>query len=118
MNIDMDLSETQVIKDNNPFRMARLLQGDVGSGKTLTAFFLALRAIDTGGQVAILAPTEILSKQHAENASKILEPLNVRIAFLTGNINTAGLMFATGVLRPIAAIMGEALLLILVLIAL
>ena len=90
MNIDMDLSETQVIKDNNPFRMARLLQGDVGSGKTLTAFFLALRAIDTGGQVAILAPTEILSKQHAENASKILEPLNVRIAFLTGNINTAG----------------------------
>ena len=90
MNIDMDLSETQVIKDDNPFRMARLLQGDVGSGKTLTAFFLALRAIDSGGQVAILAPTEILSKQHAENASKILEPLNVRIAFLTGNINTAG----------------------------
>ena len=90
MNIDMDLSETQVIKDDNPFRMSRLLQGDVGSGKTLTAFFLALRAIDSGGQVAILAPTEILSKQHAENASKILEPLNVRIAFLTGNINTAG----------------------------
>lgn len=90
MNIDMDLSESQVIKDDNPFRMARLLQGDVGSGKTLTAFFLALRSIDYGGQVAILAPTEILSKQHAENASKILEPLNVRIAFLTGNINTAG----------------------------
>ena len=90
MNIDMDLSETQIIKDNNPFRMSRLLQGDVGSGKTLTAFFLALRAIDYGGQVAILAPTEILSKQHAENAAKILEPLNVRTAFLTGNINTAG----------------------------
>ena len=90
MNIDMDLSETQIVKDNNPFRMSRLLQGDVGSGKTLTAFFLALRAIDYGGQVAILAPTEILSKQHAENAAKILEPLNVRTAFLTGNINTAG----------------------------
>ena len=90
MNIDMDLSETQIIKDNNPFRMSRLLQGDVGSGKTLTAFFLALRAIDYGGQVAILAPTEILSKQHAENAAKILEPLNVRTAFLTGNINTTG----------------------------
>ena len=86
----MDLSETQIIKDNNPFRMSRLLQGDVGSGKTLTAFFLALRAIDYGGQVAILAPTEILSKQHAENAAKILEPLNVRTAFLTGNINTTG----------------------------
>lgn len=90
MNIDMDLSETQIVKDNNPFRMSRLLQGDVGSGKTLTAFFLALRSIDYGGQVAILAPTEILSKQHAENAAKILEPLNVRTAFLTGNINTAG----------------------------
>ena len=90
MNIDMDLSETQIIKDNNPFRMSRLLQGDVGSGKTLTAFFLALRAIDYGGQVAILAPTEILSKQHAENAAKILEPLNVRTTFLTGNINTTG----------------------------
>ena len=90
MNIDMDLSETQIVKDNNLFRMSRLLQGDVGSGKTLTAFFLALRAIDYGGQVAILAPTEILAKQHAENAAKILEPLNVRTAFLTGNINTAG----------------------------
>lgn len=90
MNIDMDLSETQIVKDENLFRMARLLQGDVGSGKTLTAFFLALRSIDSGGQVAILAPTEILSKQHAENASKLLEPLNIRIAFLTGNINTTG----------------------------
>lgn len=90
MNIDMDLSETQVEKDDKAFRMSRLLQGDVGSGKTLTAFFLALRCIDYNGQVAILAPTEILAKQHAENAAKLLEPLGVRTAFLTGNIQTAG----------------------------
>lgn len=75
-----------------PFHMARLLQGDVGSGKTLTAFFAALRVIDWGAQCAFLAPTELLSRQHAENASRLLEPLvgangqGVRTAFLTGNV--------------------------------
>jgi ATP-dependent DNA helicase RecG len=71
--------------------MARLLQGDVGSGKTLAAFFAALRAVDTrGGQAALMAPTELLARQHAENAARLLEPLGIRPAFLTGNIKAAG----------------------------
>ena len=73
-----------------PFSMQRLLQGDVGSGKTLVAFFMCLRTIDYGGQCALLAPTELLSRQHAENAAKLLEPLGVRVAFLTGNLKSAG----------------------------
>jgi ATP-dependent DNA helicase RecG len=70
--------------------MARLLQGDVGSGKTLVAFFAVLRAIDGAGQAAILAPTELLARQHAENAARLLEPLGLRPAFLTGNLKAQG----------------------------
>lgn len=73
-----------------PAAMARLLQGDVGSGKTLIAFFACLAVVDSGGQCAILAPTELLARQHAENAAKLLEPVGVRLAFLTGNIGTGG----------------------------
>ncbi|MDR2741735.1 MAG: ATP-dependent DNA helicase RecG [Treponema sp.] len=77
---------------DGPFPMARLLQGDVGSGKTLVSFLAALRAVEAGGQAALMAPTELLARQHAENAAALLEPLGVRIAFLTGNIKTAGRM--------------------------
>jgi ATP-dependent DNA helicase RecG len=70
--------------------MARLLQGDVGSGKTLVSFLAALAAVEGGGQVAILAPTELLARQHAENAARLLEPLGLRLSFLTGNIRAAG----------------------------
>lgn len=70
--------------------MARLVQGDVGSGKTLTAFFACLRIIEDGAQTAFLAPTELLARQHAENAAKLLEPAGVRLAFLTGNIKAKG----------------------------
>jgi ATP-dependent DNA helicase RecG len=70
--------------------MARLLQGDVGSGKTLVSFMAALLAAENGGQAAIMAPTELLARQHAENAARILEPLGLRIAFLTGNIKASG----------------------------
>ncbi len=65
--------------------MYRLLQGDVGSGKTLVAFTAALYIIERGGQTAFMAPTELLAKQHAESAARLLEPLGVRIAFLSGN---------------------------------
>jgi ATP-dependent DNA helicase RecG len=75
---------------DGPFPMARLLQGDVGSGKTLVSFLTALRAVDAGGQAAFMAPTELLARQHAENAALLLEPLGVRIAFLTGNIKAVG----------------------------
>jgi ATP-dependent DNA helicase RecG len=76
--------------------MARLLQGDVGSGKTLVSFLAALRAVEepapggTRGQAAIMAPTELLARQHAENAAALLEPLGIRPAFLTGNVKAAG----------------------------
>ena len=72
------------MESNTP--MARLLQGDVGSGKTLVAFISALGIIGSRGQVAFMAPTELLAKQHAENAAKLMEPLGIRLAFLSGNI--------------------------------
>lgn len=73
-----------------PFTMSRLLQGDVGSGKTLCALFACLRVINWKGQCAIMAPTEILARQHAETAHKLLSPLGIRTAFLTGNLKSAG----------------------------
>jgi ATP-dependent DNA helicase RecG len=82
---------TEINKDmaaNVP--MARLLQGDVGSGKTLVSFMAALCAVEDKGQAAIMAPTELLARQHAENAARLLEPLGLRIAFLTGNIKAKG----------------------------
>ncbi|MBO7639836.1 MAG: ATP-dependent DNA helicase RecG, partial [Treponema sp.] len=98
MNRDIDRSQDEYKKllehpdelKNSPFSMQRLLQGDVGSGKTLTAFFMCLRTIDYKGQCAFLAPTELLSRQHAENAAAMLEPLGIRVAFLTGNIKASG----------------------------
>ncbi len=72
------------------FSMRSLLQGDVGSGKTLVSFFASLRVADYGSQTALMAPTELLARQHAENAANLLEPLGIRVAYLTGNIKTKG----------------------------
>ncbi len=66
--------------------MARLLQGDVGSGKTLMAFIAVLFCRERGAQAAFMAPTEILARQHGENAARLLEPLGIRLGFLTGNL--------------------------------
>lgn len=91
MNLDIDANYDSVKnKVDKQFSMRTLLQGDVGSGKTLVSFFAALRVIDYGSQCAIMAPTELLSRQHAENAAKLLEVLNVRVAYLTGNIKAKG----------------------------
>ncbi|MCQ2592355.1 MAG: ATP-dependent DNA helicase RecG [Treponema sp.] len=76
--------------EHPPFTMARLLQGDVGSGKTLTALFVCLRVINYKGQCAFMAPTEILARQHAETTAKMLDSLGVRTAFLTGNVKASG----------------------------
>ncbi len=73
-----------------PSAMARLLQGDVGSGKTLVAFLACLSVIETGGQAAIMAPTELLARQHADTAARLLEPLGIRLAFLSGNVKDSG----------------------------
>ena len=70
----------------NPFPMRRLLQGDVGSGKTLVAFEAAIIAIENGYQVALMAPTEILAQQHYFSARRILEPSGYRIVLLTGSM--------------------------------
>lgn len=69
---------------------ARLIQGDVGSGKTLVAFLACVKVIEGGGQAALMAPTELLARQHADTAAKLLEPLGIRLAFLTGNLKAAG----------------------------
>jgi ATP-dependent DNA helicase RecG len=67
-----------------PIRMMRLLQGDVGSGKTLVAIAAALLAIDAGCQVAFMVPTEILAEQHAASLTSLLADLPVRVEVLTG----------------------------------
>ena len=69
-----------------PFPMRRLLQGDVGSGKTIVAFEAAIIAIENGCQVALMAPTEILAQQHYFNARRILEAAGYRIVLLTGSV--------------------------------
>jgi ATP-dependent DNA helicase RecG len=64
--------------------MLRLAQGDVGCGKTLVAALAATRAIETGRQVALMAPTELLADQHAQNFRRWFEPLGIEVALLTG----------------------------------
>jgi ATP-dependent DNA helicase RecG len=64
--------------------MLRLLQGDVGSGKTLVALLAMLNAVEAGAQAALLAPTEILARQHHATLLKQLDPIGVRVAILTG----------------------------------
>jgi ATP-dependent DNA helicase RecG len=69
-----------------PFPMRRLLQGDVGSGKTIVAFQAAIIAIENGYQVALMAPTEILAQQHYFSARQILEKAGYHIVLLTGSL--------------------------------
>ncbi|MBK5915244.1 ATP-dependent DNA helicase RecG [Rhodocyclus purpureus] len=76
--IDADLAR--------PYPMQRLLQGDVGSGKTIVAALAACRAIEAGWQAAFMAPTEILAEQHYLKLSGWLEPLGVRVAWLSGSL--------------------------------
>lgn len=67
-------------------QMNRLLQGDVGSGKTIVALLSALLALDNGFQACLMAPTEILAQQHFQGISALLSPMNIEVALLTGNI--------------------------------
>ena len=69
-----------------PYPMQRLLQGDVGSGKTIVAALAALQAVENGGQVAIMAPTEILAEQHYRKFSTWLAPLGVAVTWLGGGL--------------------------------
>lgn len=68
----------------SPSRMLRLLQGDVGSGKTIVAAMAMMNALDSGAQAAIMAPTEILARQHSETMTPIFEKIGIKIVTLTG----------------------------------
>lgn len=73
-----------------PNPMQRLLQGDVGSGKTVVAALAAAQAIDNDYQAALMAPTEILAEQHFRKLIDWLEPLGVKVAWLTGSLSAKG----------------------------
>ncbi|MFI5241693.1 MAG: ATP-dependent DNA helicase RecG [Gemmatimonadales bacterium] len=70
-------------------RMHRLLQGDVGSGKTIVALFAMLLAVENGYQAALMAPTELLAEQHARTFERLLEPLGVPVLLVTGSASAA-----------------------------
>jgi len=77
----------EVLRDlREPHPMQRLLQGDVGSGKTIVAAIACLAAVDSGTQAAVMAPTEILSEQHWRKFGEWLEPLGVRLGYLRGGM--------------------------------
>ncbi|MCH2160040.1 MAG: ATP-dependent DNA helicase RecG [Oleiphilaceae bacterium] len=71
---------------SHPFPMLRLVQGDVGSGKTVVAALAALRAVSHGHQVAFMAPTEILAEQHYANFQSWLAPLGIKVGWLSGKV--------------------------------
>lgn len=77
-DIEADLSKSQP--------MMRLVQGDVGSGKTLVAALAALRAIEHGYQVALMAPTELLAEQHALNFTQWLNPMGIEVGWMAGKL--------------------------------
>jgi ATP-dependent DNA helicase RecG len=80
----------QIVEDmQRPHPMNRLLQGDVGAGKTIVALLAALVAMENGLQVAFMAPTEILAEQHFLNISRLLQPSRFRVALLTGSTASA-----------------------------
>ncbi len=78
----------EILRDlKEPHPMNRLLQGDVGSGKTVIALLAALAAIENGTQVALMAPTEILAEQHYHSARNLLSPFKIPIALLTSRLD-------------------------------
>ena len=80
----------QILEDMaGPRSMNRLLQGDVGSGKTLVAAAALWAAVGAGYQGALLAPTELLAQQHAETLNRLLAPFGIRVALLTGGLKAA-----------------------------
>ncbi len=94
MSLDFDLtnSQSRCIKEINEDLsssepMLRLLQGDVGSGKTIVAVFALIQAVENNFQAVIMAPTEILARQHLQNFTDYLKPLNIQIAYLSGSQN-------------------------------
>ncbi|HOB25052.1 MAG TPA: DEAD/DEAH box helicase, partial [Kaistella sp.] len=95
-NIPFELTNAQkrVLKEirtdmKKPIQMNRLLQGDVGSGKTMVALLSMLIAMDNGFQSCMMAPTEILAQQHFNGISELLEHTNIKVRLLTGSTKTS-----------------------------
>ncbi len=95
-NLEFDLTSAQkrVIKTvfadlKNDYPMLRLVQGDVGSGKTIIAIAACLQVIEAGYQAVMMAPTEILAEQHLRNFSNWLEPIGIRLAWLSGKLTVS-----------------------------
>ncbi len=91
---DLTNAQKRVLKEirndmGNPAQMNRLLQGDVGSGKTIVAFMSMLLALDNGFQSCLMAPTEILANQHFLGLSELAKSLNINIKILTGSTKTS-----------------------------
>ena len=91
---DLTNAQKRVLKEirndmGNPAQMNRLLQGDVGSGKTIVAFMSMLLALDNGFQSCLMAPTEILANQHFMGLSELAKNVNINIKILTGSTKTA-----------------------------
>lgn len=89
LSFELTKAQIQVIQEiKNDFKlgkpMNRLVQGDVGSGKTMVSFVAALTAIESGYQACLMAPTEILAEQHFKNAQKIFSKLNLQLGLITG----------------------------------
>ncbi len=79
------VSLDEILEDMaEPLRMLRLLQGDVGSGKTVVAYLAMLRAVENGAQGALMAPTEVLAKQHFKTISELANGVGVKVGILTG----------------------------------
>ena len=80
----------EIVSDQQrPWPMQRLLQGDVGAGKTIVALLAAVVAIESGGQVALMAPTEILAEQHYRSITRMLDGTRYRVALLSGRVGAA-----------------------------
>ena len=95
MNLPFELTNSQkkVLKQintdlNSDKRMFRLMQGDVGSGKTIVALLSIANVIESNYQTALMSPTEILSYQHFKLAKEIFKETNIKIEFLTGKTDS------------------------------
>jgi ATP-dependent DNA helicase RecG len=93
-------SQTKAIREivadmSSDRKMHRMLQGDVGSGKTIVALFASLLAMENGYQAAIMAPTELLAEQHFRTMSRLLSPLGIQPLLVTGSLNASERAAAT-----------------------
>ena len=94
LSFDLTTAQARVLKEiygdmASNRRMNRMLQGDVGSGKTIVALFAMLLAVEGGRQAVLMAPTELLAEQHARKLGELVEPLGLEIHLLTGRLGAA-----------------------------